>query len=476
MRARRMARSMCGVRARLVLARRTGVGVLMLAGVTTVAMAQRAQSPTATTPAPLVFDKVTVVDVEHGKLLPDQRVVVVGTRIQAMGRASNIKLPPAAHVVDARGKYLIPGLWDMHAHTDRAPGIYTLLVANGVTGIREMTSEWPEDFDLIRRQRGEIARGALLGPRIVATSHDFVGPMCGGSFPVAAADTSILREAAALLAANCSDSGAVRTPEEIRRFVDTLKAGGVDFVKAHTISDPKVYFAFLAEARRVGIPAVGHLGGAFGRAVTEIEASDSGLRSIEHLPEMGCWQKNWDSWVNGEASLPDSLMERQCAAVAKRLRHNGTWIVPTMYVLYHSNMLNMQLDFEAPIRALGALHRFGAPILAGSDAIIDPGQEKQPLESALHEELALLVKAGLTPVEALRAATLNPAKFFGSTDSLGTVASGKLADLVLLDADPLADIANTRKIGAVVANGRYFDRAALDKLVAEAHANLLGAP
>jgi len=470
MQARHIAPLLWHVRIRSALMLRTGVGVLMLAGVTTVAAAQRAES-TATNPTPVVFDEVTVVDVEHDKLIPDQRVVVVGTRIQAVGRASNVTLPPAAHVVDAHGKYLIPGLWDMHAHADRVPSIYALLVANGVTGIREMTSEWPEDFDLIRRQRQEIARGALVGPRIVATSHDFAGPMCGGSFPMTASDTSLIRvAAAALMSADCSDSGTVRTPEEIRRFVDTLKAGGVDFVKAHMISDPKVYFAFLAEARRVGIPAVGHLGGAFGRAVTEIEASDSGLRSIEHLPEMGCWQKNWNSWINGGASLPDSIMERQCAVVAKRLRHNGTWIVPTLYILYHLNLLNMQLDFEAPTRTLGVLYRFGAPILAGSDASTEPDQENQPLESALHEELALLVKSGLTPLDALRAATLNPAKFFGGTDSLGTVAQGKLADLVLLDADPLADITNTRKIRAVVANGRYYDRAALDGVLADARA------
>jgi imidazolonepropionase-like amidohydrolase len=258
----------------------------------------------------------------------------------------------------------------------------------------------------------------------------------------------------------------VTTPEEVRRMVDTLKAAGVDFVKAHAISDRQVYFAFLAEARRVGIPSVGHLGGLDGPAVTEIEASDSGIRSVEHVNEMSCWQdkRRSDDASRKVMPLPDSLAKKQCAVVAARFTRNGTWLVPTLYVV-HSPTFDDVSDSSRYTHAVQLLHQVGTPMLAGTDASPRSNVKEQLLESALHKELALLVEAGFTPLEALQAATWNVAKFFNATDSLGTIAPGKVADCVLLDANPLADIRNTRTIRAIVANGRYFDHAALDTLI-----------
>jgi imidazolonepropionase-like amidohydrolase len=428
-----------------------GVVTLVLAG----ALPAAASAQQATTAAaPLVFNGVTVVDVEQGKLVPNQRVVIAGNRIQTMGNVSAVKLPQGAQVVDASGKYLVPGLWDMHQHSKGAKGVYSRLVANGVTGIREMSSAWPQGFDSLREQRREIANGTLVGPRIVATSYDFYSPICkreGVRGAVAGLIGLMPADSNGCVALN---SNTVRTPDEIRRMVNTLKAGGVDFVKAHAVSDRNVYLAMLAQARRVGIPAVGHLGGGDGVALTEGEASDSGLRSVEHINEMQCWQTEEDSGT----PLPDSLAKQRCADVAQRFIRNQTWLTPTLRMFYN-RADTAGADYK---RAVGMLHRMGVPMLAGSDAS-DFG-----LESALHQELGLLVEAGLTPWQALQTATWNPAKFFGATDSLGTVAPGKLADVVLLDADPLADITNTTTIRAVVANGRYFDRAALDALLATA--------
>ncbi len=261
------------------------------------------------------------------------------------------------------------------------------------------------------------------------------------------------------------NSNVVATPDEVRRLVDMLQAGGVDFVKSHNISNRAVYLAFLAEARRLGIPAIGHLNGSDGRALMESEASDSGLRSVEHINEMACWQDERNG--SNAVPLPDSIAERQCATVAARFTHNGTWLVPTLYVFNYPifGPVDMAAVFN---RAVAIAHRAGIPMLAGTDAFTQPKRKTQALESALHQELALLVGVGFTPLEALQAATLNPAKFFGATDSLGTIAAGKVADLVLLGADPLIDITNTTKIAAVVTNGRYFDRAALDGLLAAA--------
>jgi imidazolonepropionase-like amidohydrolase len=431
-----------------------------------------------------VFDSVTVIDVVHGTLVPNQRVVMVGTRIRAVGSPTTVQIPAGATVVEARGKYLIPGLWDMHAHTAGAQRIYPLLVANGITGIREMASTWPQGFNVIRQRRREIARGTLVGPRIIATSNDFYSPVCTRPAlehlarlvyaqtvdATHAPDSSQLDRMVngMLHHASCltMNDNTVTTPEEVRRIVDTLKAGGVDFVKAHAISDRKVYFAFLAEARRVGIPSAGHLTGPDGRAVTAIEASDSGIHSVEHINEVSCWQNERQEQASSRRVVPwpDSIADKQCAAVAAHFKRNGTWLVPTLYV-FHYPIFGDVSDSARYTHAVSILHRAGTPMLAGTDAYFQAHAREQMLESALHNELVLLVQAGFTPVEALQAATVNAAKFFNATDTLGTIAPGKVADGVLLDANPLADIHNTRRIRAVVANGRYFDRAALDTLI-----------
>jgi hypothetical protein len=422
--------------------------------------------------SPLVFDGVTVIDVQQGRRLPAQRVVIVGNRISAMGDGSTVRVPAGAQVVDARGKYLIPGLWDLHTHGNDEPplveAIYQLDVANGVTGIRD--AGWEVPLDTQRQWRREILAGTRVGPPRQILS----GLMLEGPIP----------DCASQRAQEGENLKCVIDSADARHVVDSRKAAGADMIKLRTV-DRAIYFAAAAEARRLGIPFGGHA-----EQVTVIEASDSGASIVDHLN----WIGSDDRWNRNEACFGTRATVAQCQPVAEHFRRNGTWLVPTLLHGYSDTRI-------APIRArcsahfrafmtdslvqgnwlrdstrtgpsgaaqsdsLGAmflLQRLGVPLLAGTDEELSA--------FALHGELATYVAEGLTPLEALQTATLNPAKLLHATDSLGMVAPGKLADLVLLDADPLTDITNTTTIRAVVTNGRYFDRGALDQLVASARA------
>lgn len=405
----------------------------------------------AVPPAALVLNHVAVVDVRGGRAEPDMAVVIRGGRIVAVGKAAKARLPKGASVVEAAGKFLIPGLWDMHVHLgtddfDKDSNL-RLFIANGVTGVRVMEGA-PE----YQRWREEIGRGALLGPRLVLAS-----PMIGFG------DLSDLSESAAR--------------DEVRK----AKAAGADFIKVHDHVPRASYFALVAEARRLNLPVEGHVPA----SVTAEEASEAGQKSIEHSTGL-------------DAAKADA---GKAEALIAAFRKNGTWLCPTL--LMRSNyaslddasiVLDARLRYAKPswrnrwLKMSGAaadtppgewarrrevirqekalvlkMRRAGVGILAGTD----DANPYSLVGFGLHDELALLVDAGLTPAEALRAATLNPAKFLKRSGSLGTVERGRLADLVLLDANPLEDIRNTTRISAVVADGRYFPEAALRRILAE---------
>jgi hypothetical protein len=260
----------------------------------------------------LVFDGVTVVDVEHGKLLPAQQVVISGDRIQAVGSAGAVKVPKGVQVVDARGKYLMPGLWDMHTHSRRLAHLfYPLFIANGVTGIRDAGSEVPIDTLLLWRR--EIVAGARVGPPRQILSGQSI--------------TNYLE--------NCDRSQLTNGPQtcvadsaDAVHFVDSLKAAGADMIKPRAVYPP-MYFIIAAEARRVGIPFGGHTWDNIALA-----ASDSGARLIDHMrPWAGdfeitagfrerCWAGDW---AGREAASVE-----QCRPVAEQFERNNTWLVPTL--------------------------------------------------------------------------------------------------------------------------------------------------
>jgi imidazolonepropionase-like amidohydrolase len=413
-----------------------------------------AQAKQVARPRPLVLTHVNVIDMVGATPTVDVTVIVVGDRITAVGRAGKVRVPKGAQVIDAAGKYLIPGLWDMHVHLgdgDFDKNFYLrLFIVNGVTGVRIMEGA-PEYQSWCREAEG----GTLLAPRMVIAS-----PMIGFG------DLSNISEA--------------RAREEVRK----AKQAGADFIKVHDNLSRASYFAVIDEVKLVGLPVEGHTP----VSVTAEEVSQAGQKSIEHL--------------TGMAPAEDD------AATAERwfalFRKNQTWQCPTLvmrhnYALlgdgsfaadprlkyvnpsWRARWLGMTKQAEAWPAGEGArrretirkedalvaeMQRAGVGILAGTDdanPYVIPG-------FGLHDELALLVKAGLTPMEALRAATYNPARFLGLSGSLGTVERGKLADLVLLDANPLDDISNTKKIAAVVTGGRYLPRGSLDKILADVEA------
>jgi len=422
----------------------------------------------------------TVIDMADGSKLPDRTVVLQGHRIISV--AAGAATVPQGHVIDAHGGFLIPGLWDMHVHIQDLEDL-PLYIANGVTGVRLMFGA--KDT---RELRTKLTT-APVSPEIIVGSAIVDGdpPVWPGSITVS-------------------------KPDDASRIVDNIKAGGADFVKIYNGIPREAYFALAEEARKQNIPFVGHLP----YQVRASEASDAGQRSIEHLDgiAIACSSKepsliqelrpgHYLEKMNLVGEAFRSFDGARCQALFAQFRKNSTWQVPTLTVHRGMGWMNdshftsdprlayMSSDvrhrwqpendfrfrrwppaeferqrslYAADKQMVGLLFRAGVPLLAGTDAMNPfcmPG-------FSLHDELALLVESGLTPLAALQSATIRPAEFLVHTEELGRIAPGKRADLVLLAADPLADVHNTTQIQAVWLQGRYFDRAALDALLAAA--------
>jgi hypothetical protein len=460
----------------------------------------------------LAFTDVTVIDVVEGAAQPGRTVIVMGDRIGAVGETSKIEVPAAATVIDGRGKFLIPGLWDMHVHTstDRVTRriLFPLFIANGVTGIRSMAADCFESGEPtcvderlseplasirdVMAWRRDMESGTLVGPRMIAGSANLHGPRPGSQ-------------------STLQNPG---TPEDARAHVGLLQERGVDFIKVYSEFPREAYFALAEAALEQGLPLAGHVP----VTVRASEASLAGQRSIEHigpgneLEECSSREEALRDRLAAALGSDDGVVlpilreiagsydERRCAEVFRTFVENDTWVVPTLILArlpaeiesewrddprarflrpdersywsewekIYESMLGTpreQQSYSHWIRLVArSMHRAGVRFLAGTDA----GFPGIYWGSTLHEELRLLVSAGLTEAEALRAATLSPARYLEATDSLGTIEAGKVADLLLLEASPLEDIANTQRIVAVVARGRLFDREGLAALVAGA--------
>jgi imidazolonepropionase-like amidohydrolase len=453
--------------------------ILLLVPLLLGATSATAQEGTA---RPLAFTHVTVIDTTGGPALADMTVVVEKRHIVALGRSGEIRAPRGALIVEARGRYLIPGLWDMHVHEvfgDWLPAdervTPRLFVANGITGVRDMGGDLP----VLKRWRSQIAAGRMLGPRMY-----IAGPMLDGPTP---------RFPSSAPVANAADG---------RRVVDELQAQGVDFIKIQSLIPRDGYFAAADEAKKLGITFVGHVPD----AIRASEASDAGQKSIEHFTGIfeGCSTIE-DQLLKGPKSLGQNVKfydADRAKVLIGQMSRNQTWQVPTLvwergqwliddidlhddpltkyapaawkdrtWPMFTRDILKDMDTDPLPVRQQFvqmeldmtlAMFQAGVPFMAGTDTAagvhVFPG-------FSLHQELALFVKAGLTPMQALQTATINPARFMGRLADLGTVEKGKLADLVLLDANPLDDIANTRRIHAVVLAGRYFDRTDLDRML-----------
>lgn len=426
----------------------------------------RHQAPSQT--LSLVIRHVTVVDVINGRLDEDRDVLIDGDRIVRVIRAGSSDVP-GGPAIDARGMFVIPGLWDMHTHLgsyDDAKRVLPILLASGVTGVRDMGSP----ADDILRLRDDVRHRRLDGPRIVAT-----GPLFNGPLPF-----------------HIPLIVSVTTPAETIHAADSLMSLGVDFLKVHDALGRDAYFALSDVARRRGVPLVGHIP----ISITALEAVRAGQRSIEHLGgrfygEMLAVSSREvelrgvvdtvaaaalrDLWAGREprddalfrSPLTDALVASFSAEAERRLISEllaqGTWQVPTfaaqpLLSALQDTSLHLSDADRANGRRLIALQMHvirdmstaGVGVMAGTDRPIASGN--------LVDELDAFVQAGFSPAEALRASTSEPARFLRATDSLGVVAAGHVADLVILSADPLKSVAALRSPAVVILAGKVVAR------------------
>lgn len=447
-------------------------------------------------PEVLVITNVNVVDTRQGLTSPNLTVVIKKNRIDSIAKHGIISPSMKTQVVNGTGKYLIPGLWDMHAHSAGGPSapwdtkvILPLYIANGVTGIRDMGG----NLQILQRRKQSIDRGELLGPHMYIS-----GPFLNGGKPYEYSITT-------------------NSPDEARRAVDKLASEHVDFIKILSEVPRETYFAIAEESKKQKLTFAGHVPD----SISAAEASAAGQRSIEHLSgltlacsreESELRNRRADAIQKGDNNAfhaagmrtLDTYDPDKARALFAEFKKNETWQVPTLswwrvqsqtdsvsasdpllkYVpasarsnqewnldqIRQSTSPELLADLKRAmsryIELARSLHEAGVPIMTGTDSPdpwVFPG-------FSLHDELELLVESGFTAGQALRAATYNPAEFIGKLSDYGMAEKGLVADLVLLDANPLIDIHNTRKISAVIVGGKLFLRKDLDKMLADAAA------
>jgi imidazolonepropionase-like amidohydrolase len=445
--------------------------------------------------ADVLIRHATVVDVEHVRIIPDQAVATKGDRIVAVGPdAAVVKAWSAIRQVEGKGRFLIPGLWDMHVHFGGGPALIEenkallpLYVAYGITTVRDCSGDLPYD---VLAWRGEIANGTLFGPTLLSS-----GPKIEGIKPVWKGTLEAGSEA------------------DVDAAVAKLAALKVDFVKiTDSTLKPDLFLYAVRKSREAGLRASGHIP----MADTVGQAVDAGISSIEHLDYA------YKAGVKDEARIAADFgagrITRAQAQVAldagfdpetamasyRNLRDHGVFVTPTLNIertlAYldsddHSHdaflayigpglrktyqwrvdraakatpeqIAARHREYEQTAAVLPMLRKAGVTIMAGTDAGFLNSFDYPGI--GLHQELALYVKSGLTPAEALSAATRAGPAWFGKLDRYGSIETGKQADLVLLDRNPLEDIGATQLVNTVILRGAVQNRATLDRLLAEA--------
>jgi imidazolonepropionase-like amidohydrolase len=443
----------------------------------------------------VLLRNVTIVDVERGTLRLRRDVVIMGKRIVGIQAGRTARAPKQGRVLDGTGKFLIPGLWDFHVHVFSAPGeedfALPLYIVNGITGVRDAGAL----RTLAEQQRvaQAVERGERVGPRLVLAGALIDGPP--GSWP---------------------DQMVAVNADEGRARVREAQALGWTFIKSYSLLSEAAYLAIADEARRRQLPLFGHIPESvrldtavraghrsiehFGRVTQAcssaeaamIAANAAALREADPMPALiramaGHNKATFDHWDAAQCERTVRLLARMRTAVMPSLMVSDFYLgkdppaddprlrtVPQAVRAqwgqgdWRRQQMSPEMLEQGPRSvALDWLtfklaHDAGVPILAGTDAAF-----ANPFlfhGFTLHDELARYVQAGLTPQQALVTATVNPARFFGRRDLAGRVGLRQKADLVLLDANPLDDVAATRRIHAVVANGRLFNREALGAL------------
>ena len=447
--------------------------------------------------ADLLIRHANVVDVASGKVGADQAIAVTGNTIMAVGPDRSISSRySSATQIDATGKFVMPGLWDMHVHFGGGPelieenaNLLPLYVANGVTTVRDAAADLSPS---VLHWRSEVANGQRLGPNIFTSGPKLEGykPLWKGTIEVG-------------------------TPAEVNAALDRLQAMKVDFAKiTDNTLKPDIFLYAVMEARRRGMKTSAHTP----YALTIVQAVDAGLSSIEHIDYLIKAGSPKEARIGadyaagkltyGEASdaFVDTFDANYAKGVYRQLARRGVAVTPTLNMgrilayldredhskdpalAYIGPGLRKTYDwrveraakatpeqvaarhkeYELSARVLPMLVAAGIPILAGTDAgylnsFNYPGE-------GLHQELERYVEAGLTPQQALISATMTGPAFLGHSDRYGSIQAGKAADLLILDADPLKSITATRAISAVVLHGQLMERRFLDGLLEEARA------
>lgn len=422
----------------------------------------------------LVIRGGTLVDVRAGKEVPNTVVLIRGERIEQVAAEQSVEIPQGAQIVDARGKWIIPGMIDSHAHAGDDAGIpVKLYLANGVTTIRNPGG----NVTLLRLTREKLLSGEMVGPRLY-----FSGNILDGNPPVWAGGSLL-----------------VDTPERAKSAVNFLADQGVDFVKVYNnVKEPELK-AILEAANARGLPVAGHIP----RTLTMSHAIEMGMTRLEHIRITG---REMLSAEEAEKIDPLPVGKREAMLwqrfdlgsqrfrdLVKRLAESRVFLDPTLVIDEYYNASNAEAErkdpnnkylaaeflegaaqgFQNPLfqippelktaavealrkeqRFVGMCNEAGVRIIAGTDG---PGMGRLLPGFGLQRELELLVEAGLSPLQALRAATSTAAEALGKEDRLGTLEPGKLADLVVLDADPLTEIQNVKKVRTVVQGGKLFE-------------------
>jgi imidazolonepropionase-like amidohydrolase len=448
------------------------LGLLTIFGLTGAAVPAAWPNPAAINLQPIVIENVSVVP-----MTDDQTVIPNATVLIERGRITGINgpIPRGAKRISGKGKWLIPGLIDMHVHLpsdDQLPvetlrgdppkvdwntqDIMTPYIANGVTQILNMDSV-PASVG----QRNEVESGRVWGP------HMALAAVVDGKRP---------------------EGRIANTPADGRQMVRDLQGEGYNFVKVYWRLDVETFLAIVDEAKLRKIKVIGHIPKAFKGQLEK--AFVPGFGMVAHAEEFSKHSDNFtdadaerfaklakqsDTWVT-----PNLIAMRWIASQARSLDelkanpHNAymhpllqsKWVKANQYnrdLSKPSTVAYLDRMVEFHRRLVRAFKAEGVPMVAGTDALLSgvvPG-------FSLHDELELLVEAGLTPPEALAAATRVPAEWLEVSGDRGTVAVGKRADLVLLEADPLANVANTRRISGIFLSGRYLSRSRLDAMMAD---------
>lgn len=449
----------------------------------------------------ICIEHVSTIDPLVG-LREDQTVVVRDGKIYKLAASADLPLSDKNKIVDGTGKYLIPGLWDTHVHfaymEELAPRMFDLFLLYGVTSVRDTGGK----LEFVLPYRDQAKRDPTHAPRVM-----IAGPLLDGMPNV----YDGIDPGHPPLSSGLRDVG------DLEKKVRQLDSAGVDFLKAYEMLTPDQFKRLIRMAGERGLKVTGHVP----LSMDVISASNAGLNSMEHLRnvEISCasnWQELWDqrremlknanrlSGGDLRSSIHAAQREvavgnfdpNRAAEVIQALKKNDTWQIPTLALntlrgeQFFRNtwweeslqylpdstaarwraLTNQIMNGEVPpfqkeyavwmLNMVGKMREASIPFMAGTDTPIGfqtPGV-------SLHNELAMMVKGGLTPLEAIRSATLNPARYFRMDSELGLIRENMWADLLLLNANPLDNIENTRQIYAVFRQGAYYDRAELDKL------------